>query len=857
MSFSKAKIQRFNDVKASIAAGKQIAEKPKVKPKPVVQQPCDIKPEKNTSDTASSQSVPCFRTPNLLKKKLKLTVPPTDTTPKPTTLFPTDPNIEALKEKIVECENKDAYIKDLTQQLEEFKDVICKIQRENEHIQNETEKHQRMVDDLRNSHQLHLQSIQTEFHKKLIETLSIKEKISDQLIALREDFKNFQTFYETNVQDLKNHCTEMPIYFQKYSDHYQILFEQKEAALHHQENIVKMLERSSIEMQKKHSLEIEQLRKEQQIEIQDLEFELLKTMTELQKEKETSSIQIKEMEEIMNNKLLEMREVFQQDKESIIHNSQLKIKEMEETLKSNSNWEDQMNDKLRQLEVEWKNKLNEQQKQSDDILKECQTISEYHIIQCTIEKNAVVSELKENVEEFKRVKNKYEELTNDFKKLTVTYNELKTELKLKEKQTEEIKKKLQAEIEQYSKKLKQTLNEKSAYEYTIKNSQVTIEVLTKRLIHSDKDVEQLKEELSDCEKKLLEYEEKNLQLTADLKQAQVSNEELEMQFESTIKINCKDIENMGSKLNKEVDNYKKEVIKYKQQFTNEQSLNKEIMQQVHDAYDMINRLKMELEDAETIYSQYKFEIQQSQNELEDYHMREMDWNIIKDKLESTVKELEDLLSSKNHEIADLKKKVSLLEQKSDSILHYSDYYKQKVKELELEQVETSKIHKKYIELSGKYDCLSFKYEELESENLQHKMKLVKLSERKDEDDWKVKYDTQVTVCSELEQKNAKLEQELQKRLKDESTSKSEYIKMKVERDALSMKVQQLENEILQFTLNEKPRTPKTSKKFKTEDQDPMKLFKKNKHSKEDKENIGSPNRTLNSSRMDSPLRDRN
>lgn len=86
-------------------------------------------------------------------------------------------------------------------------------------------------------------------------------------------------------------------------------------------------------------------------------------------------------------------------------------------------------------------------------------------------------------------------------------------------------------------------------------------------------------------------------------------------------------------------------------------------------------------------------MEQSQNELEDYHMREMDWNIIKDKLEYTIKELEDLLETKVLEVNIMKKEMVHFKENTYCNCESSEYYQQKVKELEDDQKETGKCHK--------------------------------------------------------------------------------------------------------------------------------------------------------------------
>ncbi|XP_057659399.1 putative autophagy-related protein 11 [Diorhabda carinulata] len=805
MSFSKARLQRFNEVKLTPSStSKGLSENPKIRPKLTL---CDKSIDKSKSETGSSQSIPVFRTPTVLKQKLKKTVK-TCTSSTPNIKEAANQNLEILREKIVECENKDAFIKDLTQQLEELKEKINQIRKDKENIENEKTKCEQVINDLKKQHEINLETIQSEFQQKLLKTSSLKVKVCEKLHHLKEDFEKFRNIYVTDLNDLKNNFGELPVRFNEYSLQYDTILKQKQAEIDHQKKNLEVLKQNSIEIEKQNSAQIENLKKEQQIEMENLEFELLKTMTNLQKEKDTCAIKIAEMQKIMDAKIEETREVF--EKEKIKYQLELKM---------NDKQQENRDSDLEKLELEWKTKLKQQETKAEAILKECQAISEYNIIQCTLEKNAVTNDLKQTTEQLNKIKTNYEELTDDFNNLKNKYDVLESELISKKEELQAVQTYLNEEIEQYKKVSK----EKSAFEYTIKNSQRTIEVLTKRLFRSDRDVEQLKEELQDYEEKMLEYEEKNAQLQSDLKHMQEFNEELEMQFESTIKLNCKDVENLGDKLLKEVDDYKKEVGLYKKKFEREEKLKKDIMLQLHEAYDMINRLKEGYENAETLCSQHKFEVEQSQNELEDYHMREMDWNIIKDKLECTVKDLENNLESKTREIAELKQQIASLKQESESISHYSEYYKQKVEELESEQRDNGKIHKKYIELSGKYDFLSSKYEELEVENSHNKMNLRKLIEERNDDNWKMKYESQVVLCKKLELENEKLKREIEDRLYD---------------------------------LDIKQRTPK-SKKIKDDDRDTKKYIKKNRNPKEDKENMNSPNRTLNSSRIDSPLRDRN
>lgn len=191
--------------------------------------------------------------------------------------------------------------------------------------------------------------------------------------------------------------------------------------------------------------------------------------------------------------------------------------------------------------------------------------------------------------------------------------------------------------------------EKSTYEVSIKTYQTTIEVLKKRLISSDRDVEQLKEELTKCEEKVLEYESKCLQLDFDLKQAQTFNEELEMQFDSTTKLNRTEIENMRSDLCHKLDLYKIEVDRYSKRIQEEESNKEEII-----------KLQKELDRLKDMNGHYEFEIKRGQNELDDYHLKEIDWSIRTESFEDTVKQMEDELNKKHKEMRKLKMEISHL-----------------------------------------------------------------------------------------------------------------------------------------------------------------------------------------------------
>lgn len=421
-----------------------------------------------------------------------------------------------------------------------------------------------------------------------------------------------------------------------------------------------------------------------------------------------------------------------------------------------------MEEKLDEMDSIWKQKLETEQRQSNAILQECQTISEYNIIQCELEKKDIETKLLEKTEELEvnllrygEILSNYEDLKNKYDKLHFNFSTTVNELK-------KINDSLNSELSIKNNDLKKYLEENRTYLITIKSSQNTIEVLKKRLINSDRDVEQLKKEVSDNEAKLLEYENKCLQLTSHLKKTQDYNEELEMQHESAIKLNTSEIQQIKAALLEKLGNYRKEVEILSKKLREDEEVKRETMQQLHEAHDLIEKLKMEFECFDTINNQYEFEVEQSQNELEDYRIREMDWNNLKEKLEHNVKELESLLEMKQEEVNELKKQLVHLQDKCESYLQDCEYYKNKVMEYERELDETVNIHQKYIEQSGKYDQLLQKFEQLEKENLENQNEILKLSKScQEKENYMEKYNEEkeaygavLKKCEQLEKENS-------------------------------------------------------------------------------------------------------
>ncbi|KAJ8937559.1 hypothetical protein NQ314_011794 [Rhamnusium bicolor] len=307
-----------------------------------------------------------------------------------------------------------------------------------------------------------------------------------------------------------------------------------------------------------------------------------------------------------------------------------------------------------------------------------------------------------------------------------------------------------------------------------------------------------------------------------------------MQYESAIKLNTSEIQQLKSELVKKVEAYKMEVVSTTKKLTENKELTKEIVQQLHEAYKVINKLKMELDCHDTLNSQFKFEIEQSQNELEDYRIREMDWCNQKEKLENDIKEMENVLEMK-YKVNDLKEQISQLQDKNE--FENLEDYKNKVTEYEKKFIDMENISEKCNEHTDKYEELLHKFKQLEIENLENKNKVIKLSEKlEDRDHSKERYNKQ----EELEEQRS-----LRERLDQTEAEKDALLGrvecLETELKEVSMKYADLVNMDLEIKIRSQL---KSMEKLKKENSDLKKYLRKTKVYPEDKENIGSPNRLL-------------
>ncbi|KAJ8937560.1 hypothetical protein NQ314_011795 [Rhamnusium bicolor] len=511
MSFSKAKLQRFNDIKpcapSPAAYNVTVKEKTKSAVLPQTERFIECRSPAN-SETGTTHSTPClFRTPSLPKRKKATT---SDIKSKPKELFVVNTDLEALKDKIVECENKDAFIKDLSEQIEELKESMSNLEKQKMQLDLNKDKFEQRVVHLKVEHEKHVTKLTEKFEHDICKATEEKVKISNEITLVRKEYEELKDANRKEMEELKKNCDQFQILYDRSVEQCNRLIEEKNTLLTSKEKELRALDNKYIEIQRIHSLEIEKLKKEHWLAIQDIEIEMLKNMTEIQKEKEDTASKIKEIEQFMDKEMRSLKENCEKEKQEILIQSEARVKQyLSHVFRWKAKFKKKSNCSLkknwREVEKNWKNKLESQVKESDAILKECQAISEYSIIQCELEKNQIKVQLTEKTKDLEVVQLKYDQVMQNCEELTTKFKALQCELNSVIAELNETRRTLGEELNRKKNELKKITEERRAYEVTIKRSQGTIEVLTRRLINSDRDVEQLKKELSDSEEKMLEY----------------------------------------------------------------------------------------------------------------------------------------------------------------------------------------------------------------------------------------------------------------------------------------------------------------------------------------------------------------
>ncbi|CAH0561234.1 unnamed protein product [Brassicogethes aeneus] len=845
MSFSKSKVKRFNEIKpvTPSPADYNTERKNKIKFAVIPKSGRFVDESPAPSENGSTKSSPPFRTPTLPKKKKFLT----NSTAK-MKLFGNfltgNTNIndnEQLREKIVECDNKDLYIKELREQMDEIKDKLLKLEQEKQKMDLDRtvyeeqsiilqEEFENKSKELKEKHDEELQIINKE-----------KEEIDNELRQIKEQCQKIKEEHKNNIIKLKENMDRFQEVYSDSIEKYNHEIEQKE------ETILK-LQQTQQDLQNKHFEEIDRLKKEHNQELQDMEFEMLKIMTEVENKKQSVSIKMREFEDALKKQMQDLTERFIEEKQMIIIQSEDQLKQMKDNYKDvNILIEMQTKEKLEESEAIWQEKFAEQEKQSEAILKECQAISEYSIIQCELEKNIIKNELTDAVKEKTMIEEKCEEINKNYDELNVKYANLEEKLTLMVEELEETKE----TIEKQKEEIKEATNQKRCYQITMATCQETIEVLKKRLISSDSDVEQLKQEVMHCEEKNLEQENKLIRLKEDLKRSEEQNEELELQYESSLRMNEIEIALIKEELNGKIEEYRRKT--------------EDFLVKTNEEWKI-------LEDAQELVACAQIEIEHL--ELENEELKKREENCAE-------------VAIKEEEIAELKKLLLQNQEKCESYSQYVDYYKMKISENESEIEELSGIRKKYIEQSGRYDDILQKFEAVKTENLKYKNKfnteknnyeelLKKFQELQadNENNKRLVEEQRILIGPFKEQLEAyELEKDallgenrcIEREARDISSKYADVLGHQNQKQKIkhlhALKEKNLELLQSKMDLEKKVKIQsKTMEKLKKENEDLKKCLKKFKApANTDKENIGSPNRSLTSMQIHSPgpLRERN
>ncbi|KAI4462558.1 hyaluronan mediated motility receptor [Holotrichia oblita] len=621
--------------------------------------------------------------------------------------------------------------------------------------QNPDEKYGEIIEQIKEEYELKMKNLHDDHYNEHVILKEHIMKIKNEMIMSRNEWDKMRTQNRQDIEELLEHISKFQklngVLIQTYNEEIktkeEIIDKEVQTSLR-LENELKLLKES-------HRKEIDELKLRHKKEIEDIEYEMLKTITESHNKLERDK---KSLEDAYKSKIINLENNHKETVTKIRNQTDLQIKQIEEDCKTanqltearlqeqykdiENEWrikiethikhaeklideqkeinefnltqykvekdhlQKDFDEKIEDIENKWKIKLEQQIKESDEILKECQAISEYNIIQCELEKNdakRILLERLNELEETKELNNKYLLLKNEMENL---YTQLKSEHDNTLTNLATIQEELSKERELRQHEAQQTLAEKHTFEITISKTRKAVEALTKRLFDSDRDVEQLKLELEECEKAKLQNEDKCNKLAIELDTMKKLYEDTELQNESNL-ILCQDkIEKVRKDLYERVDRYKGKSVKVleetkemKEHLHQQQTLNSE-------AQHLISKLVLEFK----IAKHKILKLEKINEELKGQLKEQMDHN---QKIKIQVDEESAL---KNEEIQSLIKQMNQLQDKYDSYYQYCEYYKCKVNQSEKEIEELNVIQKNYIDQSGKYDELLQKYEGLLQKN---------------------------------------------------------------------------------------------------------------------------------------------
>ncbi|KAF5282743.1 hypothetical protein FQR65_LT02740 [Abscondita terminalis] len=735
------------------------------------------------SSYASTTLQTIFRTPNPPRKGKCLFAQK----------LPSD-QAETLKEKIVECNNKDIYIKELIEQLEEMKQHQSDLRNEIILLSKVNCTLECTISDLKERHGADKNTL--EIYKKEVEL------IKTELIRLNEAFREIIRVYNVIKFEYKDKYKTLIYTVEELKDLYRDLQADYNSLLSEKEEIQLTLESK-----------INVLKMNHQKEIQMLETNMIQTTTHMQN---LSDLQILNAEMRLNEyKQCKEEEVLKLESknQSLYDDFEAKIKQLEENHKEALILSDiLMKEKHEDLERGWKLKFEEVERRS---------------LQNEAEKNKILFELAQQKKKFDEIRNihvqmktDYDYLQNEHKKLRADLSKIIIELNT----TRETNFK---ELRQREANVNQAIREKYLYEITIQKTHKTVEALKRRLMKSDHDVEQLKAELEATEESKLEVEGKCNRLIDELETVTglcdvVFKEEedkiLSLQQELLSKVDffrMQADEKIKSTL-QELDRTKIDLTDTKKLLYEQQLLNTEAQNCLAVCESEIDRLELLVQE----YSSKSFEVSYNNNE------------------EQLIQQLSQ--SGLSDENSKLKTVIEFMKASEDDLLKQIIDLKQKLNQ-KVELLNQTKITEKmYIELEEKFNVT---VEKLESENMQLRKTVSEQNAligpfRSQLQDYEREYEKVLNEKSNIEKDAKELGLKYAEILGHQN--KKQKIKYMVD---LKKQNFQLSDDKKQLEIKIRSQA-RMIEKLKLELHTPKKLSKK------DKENVC--NGSLNSSRMDSP-----
>lgn len=677
--------------------------------------------------------------PTIPRKKKNITLPNSAGKKFTSTKLFSPLKSEALREKIVECVNKDETIKELESQIEELKLAISNLKVEKDNIISERDELLKKLKEIQNEYEDNLLKLKEQFKEdithvnmKLSQSLVQNQTITDEFAAMKAELHAKNTEQMKEVQENLNYLEEC---LKQNLREAESVLKETENKLSDKEVACSMLEKDLLkkceqlreleqryeeslktqaDLQNSHARDIESLKKIHQIEVEDIEYEMLKMVNEWQKTVEQvesdNSKKIAELESHKAEELGKVRDDYDKRLNEIREATEAQIRQSEENCTEKIKLaEMQMEENRKEVEHSWRMKLKEQEKKSEEILKECQSIGEYSIIQCELEKNEIKQNLMETEKLVEQVRKDKQQISVENVELHKTVADLKTEMSSLIIELNSVREELGNEIKQREKELEEALKEKHSYQVALNKTHATVNALKNRLLNSDRDVEQLKEELDKVESSKFEYETKCNDLSTELDYVLDINKNLTDSLKSVeeriIKTEAEllgKIDGFKAKADCEILGLNK-IIQEKQNTLDEVHSYLKTQQKLHsEAQAAVSNAKVEIERLESENTDFKFKISRLETTASNQNTDVMNFKAKVQKLTNINNDLQQEIALKDEMLARSKQRI--------------DEMREKLNKKENDVNEMANIYKKYIDQSGKYDDLQQKYEEVLQKN---------------------------------------------------------------------------------------------------------------------------------------------